>query len=78
MFCVASPPPILAGFPEPVAVFDDRNNIIYIAREYDCWPLRAHEWGHWLIWRLREFVDSLWELPWWGLRLRALVLRRKP
>lgn len=67
------------GCNELVGVFAQRKNgspVIIIIRKHNCFSVRCHEYGHWFFWRVYLFVDALWELPWWGLSIRELFIKR--
>ena len=62
--------------PESVGYFDWRTGAIWIKDGTDCWFVRFHEYGHWFFWRLHHVADALWELPWWGLSIRSLFIKK--
>lgn len=65
-------------FPEALGYFDGmaKPTRIVVLPAASWWTI-AHEYGHWAVWRLGEWLDALWEVPWWALRLRRLVGRKR-
>ena len=57
--------------------FDRKTNAIWIRPSCNCWPVRAHEYGHWAFYRFSLLLDGLWEIPWWACGLRRLILGRR-
>lgn len=56
-------------------LFDPNTNTIYLRPEYlRNWGLIAHEYGHWLFYRIHLWLDAAWEIPWWALSGRRLFL----
>jgi hypothetical protein len=62
--------------PESVGYFDWRTGAIWIRDGETSWAVRWHEYGHWAFWRLHHLLDALWELPWWGLGMRRLFIKK--
>jgi len=62
----------LKNHPKAWAYYNYSANRIVIWKEQDCWALRVHEYGHWLIAVLYDALNDLWEVPWWRLKIREL------
>lgn len=66
----------LSRYPEAWGYYDGNTNQIIIVKTFDCTAVRIHEFGHWLNARIYLFIDTLWEIPWWGLGIRNMFNRK--
>ncbi|MGD0022624.1 MAG: hypothetical protein ABSC54_10020 [Smithellaceae bacterium] len=86
--CDAQPPKIilvdkredsdfLERHPETAGYYDYHSDHIIILKEFDCLPLRLHEYGHWFNRLIFSILETFWEFPWWGLGLRSVFIKGK-
>lgn len=60
------------------AVFEQTRNVIWIHPANNNIVVNAHEYGHWIAWRMMILFNALWELPWHGLGLGNLFVKHRP
>lgn len=66
----------LEKYPDAWGYYEPEERVMRILKEFDCIPVRIHEYGHWINACVYFVLEIIWEFFWWGLGLRSIFKKR--
>jgi hypothetical protein len=60
---------------EAVACYRAAQHTVIIREKQNIFPIRLHEYGHWINKLIYCMLEMIWEFIWWGLSVRNLFIK---